>query len=70
MASYMDFFIRWFADIDNSDRHLLSALAYFHNKFLNLIHPFADGNGWVCRIIMGKMMMKNGAPLYSKNRER
>jgi Fic family protein len=41
---------------------LITALAYFHNKFLNDIHPFADGNGRVCRIIMGTVMMKNGCP--------
>jgi len=37
-------------------------LAYFHNKFLNLIHPFADGNGRTARIIMGVLMMKNNCP--------
>jgi len=64
MSSHMDFFVHRFNHIDNSnaDSHLLMALAYFHNKFLNFIHPFADGNGRVCRIIMGTIMMKNGCP--------
>lgn len=61
MSSYIEFFTRKFNAIDNSkdDTHLITALAYFHNKFLNDIHPFADGNGRVCRIIMGTIMMKN-----------
>lgn len=29
---------------------------------MNEIHPFADGNGRVCRIIMGTVMMKNNCP--------
>lgn len=64
MSSYIEFFTRKFNAIDNSkdDTHLITALAYFHNKFLNDIHPFADGNGRVCRIIMGTIMMKNNCP--------
>lgn len=64
MASYMDLFVRSFERIDNSsnESHLITALAYFHNKFLNEIHPFADGNGRVCRLVMGTLMMKNGCP--------
>jgi Fic family protein len=64
MASYVEFFERKFSAIDNNQEntHLLSALAYFHNIFLNKIHPFADGNGRVCRIIMGTVMMKNNCP--------
>lgn len=64
MATHIDFFQRAFSSIDNShdETHLITALAYFHNKFLNDIHPFADGNGRVCRIIMGTVMMKNDCP--------
>ena len=64
MASHMDFFVHRFDHIDNSDSesHLLMGLAYFHNKFLNHIHPFADGNGRVCRIIMSTVIIKNGCP--------
>ncbi|HUH73965.1 MAG TPA: Fic family protein [Chitinophagales bacterium] len=46
----------------NNKTHLITALAYFHNKFLNEIHPFADGNGRVCRLIMGTILMKNNCP--------
>jgi len=64
MASHLEFFQRAFNRVDNSsdETHLITALAYFHNKFLNDIHPFADGNGRVCRIIMGTIMMKAGCP--------
>lgn len=64
MASYVDMFNARLNDIDNSDyeKHLLTRIVYFHNKFLNEIHPFADGNGRVCRIIMGAVMMANNCP--------
>lgn len=64
MASYVEMFNNRFNDIDNLtfEKHLLTRLVYFHNKFLNEIHPFADGNGRVCRIIMGAVMMLNGCP--------
>ena len=64
MSSHMDMFNRKFQSIDNSrnENHLITAIAFFHNKFLNEIHPFADGNGRVCRIIMGTLLMKNSCP--------
>lgn len=64
MSSYMDIFSWKLEDINNSKKetHLITRLAYFHNKFLNEIHPFADGNGRVCRIIMGTILMKNNCP--------
>jgi Fic family protein len=64
MPSAIEQFTNRFRLIDskNNDTHLITALAYFHNKFLNEIHPFADGNGRVCRIIMGIIMMKNNCP--------
>lgn len=64
MATYLDMFNARLADIDNStnEKHLLTGIAYFHNKFLNEIHPFADGNGRVCRIIIGAILMVNNCP--------
>ena len=64
MASYLDVFVKKFDAVDNhaNETHLITSLSYFHNIFLNKIHPFADGNGRVCRIIMGIIMMKNGCP--------
>lgn len=64
MASYVDLFQQKFSRIDNTkeETHLITALSYFHNIFLNHIHPFADGNGRTARIIMGTLMMKNDCP--------
>lgn len=64
MASYVDLFNDRFNEIDNSTdkKHLLTQITYFHNKFLNDIHPFADGNGRVCRIIIGAVLMANNCP--------
>jgi Fic family protein len=64
MSSYVDIFKSRFEDINNQlpDKHLLTRISYFHNRFLNEIHPFADGNGRVCRIIIGVVLMKNNCP--------
>lgn len=64
MASYLHLFNSRLNDIDNSifEKHLLTGIVYFHNKFLNEIHPFADGNGRVCRIIIGAVLMANNCP--------
>ncbi|MBP6039943.1 MAG: Fic family protein [Flavobacterium sp.] len=64
MASYIEIFNSRFNEIDNENtqKHLLTHITYFHNRFLNDIHPFADGNGRVCRIIMGAILMKHNCP--------
>lgn len=64
MTSYIGLFNDRFNDIENSntEKHLLTRIAYFHNKFLNEIHPFADGNGRVCRIIIGAVLMTHNCP--------
>ena len=64
MASYIDMFNAKFEKIDNSndETHLITTIAFFHNIFLNKIHPFADGNGRVCRILMGTILMRNNCP--------
>lgn len=64
MSTYLELFRNKFDDIDNEnfEKHILSRIAFFHNKFLNQIHPFADGNGRVCRIIIGAILMKNNCP--------
>lgn len=64
MASYMSIFDSQCNEIDNlkPEKHLLTRIAYFHNKFLNEIHPFADGNGRVCRICIGAILLKNNCP--------
>jgi Fic family protein len=64
MPTWIEQFNNRFSDIDATieDKHLLTRIAYFHNKFLNELHPFADGNGRVCRIIIGAILMKNNCP--------
>ena len=64
MPSHIDIFNNRFSKIDNTnyDNHLLTTVAFFHNQFLNSLHPFADGNGRVCRIIMGAVLMSNNCP--------
>ena len=64
LPSWLEIFKAQFSQIDNStlENHLLSRVAFFHNKFLNEIHPFADGNGRVCRIIIGALLMQNDCP--------
>jgi Fic family protein len=64
MESWIEQFNNRFSDIDNAieNKHLLTRIAFFHNKFLNDLHPFADGNGRVCRIIIGAILMLNNCP--------
>lgn len=64
MSSFIDSFTSRLNDVDNEieQKHLLTRIAYFHNKFLNVIHPFADGNGRVCRIVIGAILMKYNCP--------
>ncbi|AFL85688.1 hypothetical protein Belba_3176 [Belliella baltica DSM 15883] len=64
MSSYLDIFNSKLSLIDNTEygKHLLTQVTYFHNKFLNEIHPFADGNGRVCRILIGAILMLNNCP--------
>lgn len=64
MASYVSLFNDRIKDIDNTivEKHILSRIAYFHNKFLNEIHPFADGNGRVCRIVIGSVLILSNCP--------
>lgn len=64
MATYVDMFNGRLDDVDNTilEKHLLTRIAYFHNKFLNDIHPFVDGNGRVCRIIIGAVLMHHNCP--------
>lgn len=64
MGTWIEMFNDRFSDIDNSTeaKHLLTRIAYFHNKFLNELHPFADGNGRVCRIVIGAILMEHDCP--------
>ena len=64
MGTWIGMFNNRFLDIDNTleDKHILTRIAYFHNNFLNELHPFADGNGRVCRIVIGAILMQNDCP--------
>jgi len=64
MGTWVAMFNDRFLDINNTlvDKHILTRIAYFHNKFLNELHPFADGNGRVCRIVIGAVLMQNACP--------
>ncbi len=64
MSSWLEIFHNSFLEIDNlnEEKHILTKIAFFHNRFLNEIHPFADGNGRVCRIVIGALLMKHSCP--------
>lgn len=49
-------------DILNADKHPLTVATYFHQQFLNVIHPFSDGNGRIGRIFTNLVLLKNGYP--------
>ena len=46
---------------DVSDENALTAAAYFHAKLEN-IHPFADGNGRVGRLLMNYILVRHNHP--------
>ncbi len=48
---------------DNIENHPISNLAFFHNQFLNKVHPFADGNGRTCRLFMNIFILQRNYPL-------
>lgn len=43
------------------DKNILTAAAYFHLKFEN-IHPFADGNGRIGRLLTNYLLLVNDHP--------
>ena len=47
---------------DAVETHPITIATYFHNRFLGEIHPFADGNGRICRIITNDILLKSGFP--------
>lgn len=54
-------------DRNDLDKHPLTIATYFHQQFLNIIHPFSDGNGRIARIFVNLILLKNGyAPIFIK----
>jgi Fic family protein len=49
-------------DILDANKHPLTIATYFHQQFLNVIHPFSDGNGRIGRIFTNLILLKNGYP--------
>lgn len=50
----------------SSNSDIFSKLALFH-LFFEDIHPFRDGNGRTCRVIMNIELLKHGYPIFTKN---
>jgi Fic family protein len=49
-------------DLNDLTTHPLFVATHFHQQFLNVIHPFADGNGRIGRIFTNLILIKNGFP--------
>jgi Fic family protein len=49
-------------DIGDANKHPLTIATIFHQQFLNVIHPFSDGNGRIGRIFTNLILLKNGYP--------
>jgi Fic family protein len=50
------------SDASDPEKHPLAIAVFFHQRFLNEIHPFSDGNGRVGRIFMNLILIKKGYP--------
>jgi Fic family protein len=48
--------------ITDVDKHPLTIATWFHQRFLNEIHPFSDGNGRIGRIFTNLILLKKGYP--------
>jgi len=58
------------ADINDINRHPLVIATTFHNRFLNEIHPFQDGNGRVGRIFTNMILLKcEFPPIFIETKE-
>lgn len=56
-------FFRWY-DRNKSLLHPVELAAAFHLRFVT-VHPFADGNGRMSRLLMNFILQKNGFPLLN-----
>ncbi len=70
VRSNMAELLSWWKKKQKARRHPLLVFADFHNRF-ERIHPFADGNGRVGRLIFNWMLFKAGyGAILFKNRTR
>lgn len=61
------------SDVDENDieKHPLTIATFFHQQFLNKIHPFNDGNGRIGRLFTNLILLKQGyPPLFIKDLDR
>jgi Fic family protein len=49
-------------DCKDMSKHPLTIASMFHNRFLNEIHPFQDGNGRIGRIFTNMVLLKSDFP--------
>jgi len=49
-------------DIADINKHPLMIATFFHQQFLNHIHPFNDGNGRIGRLFTNLILLKQGYP--------
>lgn len=60
-------------NIDEQDieKHSLTIATFFHQQFLNKIHPFNDGNGRIGRLFTNLILLKKGyPPIFIKDVDR
>jgi len=64
---------RRLSNIDEQDieKHPLTIATFFHQQFLNKIHPFNDGNGRIGRLFTNLILLKKGyPPIFIKDVDR
>jgi len=58
-----DFLIRY-NEMEESKTHPLLIAAFLHDELVR-IHPFIDGNGRTCRLLMNLYLLRNGYTLVT-----
>lgn len=69
MTDLMDAFTRLQAEVEAGETHPLVAAATLHHGLVE-IHPFADGNGRLARVLMNLLLMRAGFPPAVLRQER
>ncbi len=60
----------YYSQLKDERTHPLEAISQFHYTFLNVIHPFEDGNGRVGRLLMAVQQLQNGLPIAYPDAEK